>query len=127
MPFASSLDRKTAGQRHCSVINKSPRRVHDPKSVGSIYLPCFALAFSQATTPAKTMYILAGRLFDATNESVRENQVVVIEGERIKTVGSAASVKIPAGATVVDLSKATVLPGLIDCHTHLGSRSDRIR
>jgi imidazolonepropionase-like amidohydrolase len=84
-----------------------------------------SLAFSQPSSPAKTSYVLAGRLFDATNENVRENQVIVIEGERIQTVGPAASVKIPAGATVVDLSKATVLPGLIDCHTHLGSRSDR--
>ena len=56
---------------------------------------------------------------------MRENQVIVIEGERIKSVGSAASVKIPAGSSVIDLSKATVLPGLIDCHTHLGSRADR--
>jgi imidazolonepropionase-like amidohydrolase len=88
---------------------------------------CFiaSLALSQATSPAKTIYILAGRLFDAANESVRENQVIVIAGERIKMVGSAASVKIPTGATVVDLSQAMVLPGLIDCHTHLGSRADR--
>ncbi len=85
------------------------------------------LAFSQTTgaPPPKTTYILAGRLFDAASENVREAQIIVVEGERIKSVGSAASVSVPAGANVIDLSKATVLPGLIDCHTHLGSRADR--
>jgi imidazolonepropionase-like amidohydrolase len=75
--------------------------------------------------PAKVSYILAGRLFDATSDSVRENVVIAIEDERIKSIGSAADIKIPPGAKVIDLSQATVLPGLIDCHTHLGSRADR--
>jgi imidazolonepropionase-like amidohydrolase len=86
-------------------------------------------AFGQnATTPAappKASYILAGRLFDATSDTVRENVVIAIEDDRIKSVSSAADVKIPPGAKVIDLSQATVLPGLIDCHTHLGSRADR--
>ena len=47
------------------------------------------------------------------------NQVVVINGERITAVGPEAQVKIPAGARVIDLSRATVLPGLIDAHTHM--------
>ena len=84
-----------------------------------------SFAASQTATPAKTTYILAGRLFDAASDNVRESQVIVIEGERIKSVGSAASVNIPPGANVIDLSRATVLPGLIDCHTHLGARADR--
>src|SRR5262245_62623978 len=46
-------------------------------------------------------------------------QVVVIQGERITDVGSEAQVKIPTGAQVIDLSQATVLPGLIDAHTHM--------
>lgn len=79
---------------------------------------------SAAQTP-KITYVLAGRLFDSTGDNLRETQVIVVEGERIKGVGSAASIKIPAGSTVIDLSNATVLPGLIDCHTHLGSRADR--
>jgi imidazolonepropionase-like amidohydrolase len=73
----------------------------------------------------KVSYILAGRLFDAATDNMRENVVIVIEDDRIKTVASAADLKIPAGAKVIDLSQATVLPGMIDCHTHLGSRADR--
>src|SRR5215471_6022317 len=73
----------------------------------------------------KTTYIRAGRLFDSTSDKVRENVVIVVQDERIQSVAPAGSSSIPAGATVIDLSRATVLPGLIDCHTHLAFRADR--
>jgi imidazolonepropionase-like amidohydrolase len=73
----------------------------------------------------RTIVVKVGRLFDGTGEVARRDQVVVIEGDRIKAVGVAGSVQVPAGAEVIDLSAATVLPGLIDCHTHLANRADR--
>jgi imidazolonepropionase-like amidohydrolase len=90
-------------------------------------LLCVSCIFAEqpkAKTP-KITYIRAGHLFDAASESVRENVVIVVVGDRIKSVEPASSASIPAGANVIDLSHATVLPGLIDCHTHLTSRADR--
>src|SRR5579863_6446832 len=62
--------------------------------------------------------IRAGTLIDGASATPLKNQLIVIKGDRIVKV-SAASAQIPAGATVIDISNATVLPGLIDSHTHI--------
>ena len=74
------------------------------------FLPAFAQTPAPSPTP-KTVYIRAGHLFDGTGDKTRDNMVIVVVGERIQSVAPASSVTIPAGATVVDLSHATVLPG----------------
>lgn len=61
--------------------------------------------------------IKAARLVDVRNRTVMNNPVVLIEGDTIQAVGSA--LKIPSGASILDLGESTLLPGLIDCHTHL--------
>jgi imidazolonepropionase-like amidohydrolase len=58
-------------------------------------------------------------MFDSKSGQMLANQVVLLFGERITAVGPEAQVKIPPGAQVIDLSQATVLPGLIDGHTHM--------
>lgn len=63
--------------------------------------------------------IRAGRLVDVTAGRVLDNQIIVVRGERIEAVGPASSTQIPADAKVIDLSAYTVLPGLIDTHTHV--------
>jgi imidazolonepropionase-like amidohydrolase len=73
----------------------------------------------QCPPPARTIAILAGRLFDSKTGQMLTKQVVIVTGERIAEVGPRTQVKIPAGAQVMDLSQATVLPGLIDAHTHM--------
>ncbi len=75
-------------------------------------------ALAQAPAPAQVTAIRAGRLIDGTGKAAVENAVIIVRGERIENVGPAASVAIPAGAKVIDLSRQTVLPGLIDGHTH---------
>ena len=68
---------------------------------------------------ARTVAVRAGRLFDSKAGRMLTGQVVVISGDRITEVGPAAQVRISPGAEVIDLSNATVLPGLIDAHTHM--------
>jgi imidazolonepropionase-like amidohydrolase len=91
----------------------------------SLFVQSAVAAEPESAAPAPAVYIRAGHLFDATSDDVRENVVLVIQGERIAKIGPAAQVAIPAGAEVIDLSHAWVLPGLIDCHTHLSFRSDQ--
>ena len=71
-------------------------------------------------SPAARSYaVRAGRLFDSKTGQMLTKQVVLISGDRISEVGPVSQVKIPAGTEVIDLTQATVLPGLIDAHTHM--------
>src|SRR5258708_37577971 len=85
---------------------------------GFLLLVC-ALAPAEAAPPTdQRIAVRAGRLFDGT-EKLATNQVILIKGNRIAKVGPVEQVQVPADAEVVDLSHATVLPGLIDAHTHV--------
>jgi imidazolonepropionase-like amidohydrolase len=63
--------------------------------------------------------IKAGRLFDTKTGRMLTKQVVLLSGDRITDVGPEARIRIPAGTQIINLSQATVLPGLIDAHTHM--------
>ena len=77
------------------------------------------VAFGQNGAGQTVTVIRAGVLIDGKSDRPRRDQVIVIRGNRIESVSDAANAKIPAGASEIDLSKETVLPGLIDSHTHI--------
>jgi imidazolonepropionase-like amidohydrolase len=67
--------------------------------------------------PAQVVAIRAGRLFDSRTGAIANSQIILIRGDRVADVG--ASIAIPADARVIDLSAATVMPGMIDAHVHV--------
>ena len=73
----------------------------------------------QCPPAPRALAVRAGRMFDANAGRMLAKQVILLNGDRITAVGPEGQVTIPAGVPVIDLSQATVLPGLIDAHTHM--------
>ena len=90
-----------------------------------VAIPGFATAQAPPAATAPTVLIKAGRLVDGRSQQVQTNVGILVEGERIRAVGPIAQVQAQAAnARVIDLSQMTVLPGMIDAHTHLLLQGD---
>ena len=89
----------------------------------------FALALALSTAVSAPVFaqrstvIRAARMIDGTGSPTVQNAVIVVTGERIVAAGPAASVTVPADASVIDLGDVTLLPGFIDAHTHIIGRT----
>jgi imidazolonepropionase-like amidohydrolase len=79
----------------------------------------FAVTAQEPTPQPATWLLKADRVFDARSEHTHPGWVVLVQGERIVAVGAAAEVAVPAGAQTIDLPGTTLLPGLIDAHSHI--------
>jgi imidazolonepropionase-like amidohydrolase len=91
----------------------------NPRATFTILVTIALLACWTVTTSAQVTAIKAGKLVAPETGTIATNQIILVEGEKIKAIG--ANLPIPQGANIIDLSNAAVLPGLFDAHTHLCS------
>src|SRR5438132_9782673 len=96
------------------------------KFLSAMLMSCFVCLSISAQSSSKVLTLIkAGRLIDVRSGHVLTDQAILIEGDRIKEVGPAGKlISKASGARVIDLSSATLLPGLIDCHTHILLQGD---
>ena len=88
-------------------------------------LPALALAPEKPVKAEEPLTALVGAtLIDGTGAAPAPDVVVLVQGAKIKAVGPAASVKVPKGAKIIDVKGKFILPGLIDCHTHITTESN---
>src|ERR1700738_1866430 len=97
-----------------------PREVHMRSLLRLVFSLALAVSTVAQTPSSQSVTVIrAGVLTDGKSTQPRRDQVIIIRGNRIESVSDRAGAKIPAGAVTIDLSHSTVLPGLIDSHTHL--------
>jgi imidazolonepropionase-like amidohydrolase len=82
-------------------------------------LVAFSLASADAPRPDHLVVLKPARVYDGIGQEAHEGWIVVVRGEKIEVVGPANQVRTPDGARVIELPGATLLPGLIDAHTHV--------
>src|SRR5688572_17779329 len=91
-------------------------------SLALLLLPLLSIAACQRTEPKTDALALTGfSLIDGTGRAAAPNSAMTIEEGRIRWVGPAADLEVPAGATTVDLAGKYVMPGIINLHGHLGN------
>jgi imidazolonepropionase-like amidohydrolase len=101
------------------MINRCSRGAAAGLCVLFVALSCWAQGISENN---KVVAIRAARLIDGKGEASLKDAVILVEGNKISAVGSA--IQVPTGAKVIDLGDVTLLPGLIDAHTHLLTEMD---